>query len=114
MVRINFDFNPAEIEATEKAKATAGEAAFRLAMERHGLIPPEQLIADGEIHKCDVASGVRGNGRGSYKLYLDGPPAGGFPRRPGRLYWQHWNAAMPVAGDDSTAHAPVGEVGHGL
>ena len=111
MVRINFDFNPAEIEATEKAKATAGEAAFRLAMERHGLIPPEQLIADGEPHECDVASRVRGNGRGKYLLHLDGLPAGGFSRRPGRLYWQRWKAAMPAA-DDSAAPRPVGEVGH--
>jgi hypothetical protein len=94
MVRINFDYNPAEIEATEKANALAGEAAFRLAMKRRSLSPPEQIIADGKIHKCDVADLPNGNGRGSHLLHLDRLPAGGFANWRDDLRWQKWNAMM--------------------
>ncbi len=58
------------------------------------LRPPEQIIADGKIHKCDVADLPNGNGRGSYLLHLDRLPAGGFANWRADLLWQKWNAMM--------------------
>src|SRR5258708_9020566 len=53
------------------------------AMQRRGLVPPKQIIADGEIHRCDAKSrngrGRAGRGDGSYLLHPDGViPAGGL------------------------------------
>jgi putative DNA primase/helicase len=53
------------------------EAEFRAALRAHGLVPPEQIIADGQLHRCDV-DGKNGRGDGAYVLHLDGVPAGGF------------------------------------
>ena len=62
---------------------------FRAALVARDIIPPEPLIADGEIHRCDVA-GKHGKDDASYVLHLDGFPAGGLENwRDGRG-WQSW------------------------
>lgn len=49
---------------------------FRAALAAHDIVPPESIIADGSIHRCDAA-GKNGKGDAAYLLHLDGIPAGG-------------------------------------
>jgi putative DNA primase/helicase len=64
---------------------------FRDAMIARGIVPPDDLIADGRIHRCDV-EGKRGKGDASYLLHPDGIPAGGFQNWRDGLGWQDWSA----------------------
>jgi putative DNA primase/helicase len=66
---------------------------FRDAMARRGIIPPDDLLADGVIHRCD-AEGRGGKGDAAYLLHLDGIPAGGFENWRDGLGWQNWRADM--------------------
>ncbi len=68
--------------------------AFRAALAARGLVPPDELIADGRIHRCDVAAGKRGNGDGAYLLHTDGVPAGGYQNHRDGLGWQNWRAPL--------------------
>ncbi|WP_306546506.1 toprim domain-containing protein [Malikia spinosa] len=52
-------------------------AAFSDAIRAAGLTPPEQIDADGAIHRFS-SSGKRGDESGWYVLHLDGVPAGSF------------------------------------
>jgi len=53
-------------------------AQFDAALRAHNLVPPKDVIADGEFHRCDVRS-RNGKGDGSYVVFADGTiPAGGF------------------------------------
>lgn len=52
-------------------------AAFRDALRARDIVPPADLIADGELHRCDSA-GKNRRGDAAYLLHLDGIPAGGF------------------------------------
>ncbi len=52
-------------------------AAFSDAIRAAGLTPPEQIEADGAIHRFS-SSGKRGDESGWYVLHLDGVPAGSF------------------------------------
>jgi phage/plasmid primase-like uncharacterized protein len=49
---------------------------FRAALAARGIVPPECIIADGSIHRCDAA-GKNGKGDAVCLLQLDGIPAGG-------------------------------------
>ena len=49
---------------------------FRAALAARDIVPPERIIADGSIHRCDAA-GKNGKGDAAYLLHLDGIPAGG-------------------------------------
>src|ERR1700731_2074589 len=40
-------------------------AAFRQAMQGRGLVPPPEIIAGGDIHRCDT-TGKNGDGDGAY------------------------------------------------
>lgn len=62
---------------------------FRAALVARNIIPPEPLIADGQIHRCNVAS-KRGKGDASYVLHLDGFPAGGLENWRDGCGWQLW------------------------
>jgi phage/plasmid primase-like uncharacterized protein len=67
------------------------EKQFRAALATRGLVPPPGgLVADGRIHRCDVAAkGRAGRGDGAYALYVNGPiPAGWF---------QNWCDGLGVA-----------------
>ena len=64
---------------------------FRDALIRRGIVPPDEIIADGQIHRCDVEV-KRGKCDASYLLHLDGIPSGGFLSwRDGRG-WENWRA----------------------
>lgn len=52
-------------------------AAFADAIRAAGLTPPEQIEADGAIHRFS-SSGKRGDDSGWYALRLDGTPTGSF------------------------------------
>lgn len=70
---------------------------FRAALVARDIIPPEQIIADGEFHRCDVA-GKHGKDDASYVLHLDGLPAGGFENWRDGHGWQPWrlNIGRPL------------------
>lgn len=72
------------------------EEQFRQAMSDSGLIPPEVLIADGNIHRCDV-EGRNGTGDGAYQLHLDGCPNGGYQNWKDGEGWQKWKTPLKVA-----------------
>ncbi len=50
---------------------------FRTALAARNIIPPEHILADGLIHRCDAA-GKGGKDDAAYLLHMDGIPAGGF------------------------------------
>jgi putative DNA primase/helicase len=66
--------------------------AFRSAMRTAGLIPPDKVVADGQIHRCDV-EGRNGSGDGAYVLHLDGFSAGGFQNWQNGGGWQNWSGS---------------------
>lgn len=45
-------------------------AEFKAAMVDAGLVPPANILADGKIHRCDVA-GKKGKRGGAYQLFPD-------------------------------------------
>ncbi len=62
---------------------------FRAALAARDIIPPEPIVADGCLHRCNAA-GRHGRGDAAYLLHLDGLPAGGFENwRDGRG-WETW------------------------
>jgi len=62
---------------------------FRAALAARDIVPPESIIADGSIHRCDAA-GSNGRGDAAYVLHLDGIPAGGL---------ENWRDAARNASD---------------
>lgn len=66
------------------------------ARDRGLLLDPADVIADGEIHRCDVeAPGSSGRNDGAYKLHLDERPAGWFTNHRDGLPGQTWKADLP-------------------
>jgi uncharacterized protein (DUF927 family)/phage/plasmid primase-like uncharacterized protein len=64
---------------------------FRSALISRGIVPPDEIIADGRIHRCD-AEGKGGKGDAAYLLHTDGIPAGGFENWRDGQGWQKWRA----------------------
>lgn len=64
---------------------------FRTALAGRQILPPQEIVADGKIHRCD-AEGKGGRGDAAYLLHLDGVPAGGFENHRDGLGWQNWRA----------------------
>ena len=64
-------------------------SCFKEALQSREIIPPLNVIADGRIHRCN-AVGKNGRGDASYKLHLDGVPAGGFENHRDGLGWENW------------------------
>jgi putative DNA primase/helicase len=65
---------------------------FKIAMRKQGLVPPDNLIADGRIHRCAVDGKSHGNKSGAYLLHLTGSvPAGGFINWTDGRAWQNWH-----------------------
>ena len=63
---------------------------FRDAIRGAGLIPPDAIEADGELHRF-ASNGQRGDDAGWYALHDDGIPAGSFGDWPAhRLLMQLW------------------------
>jgi putative DNA primase/helicase len=74
-------------------------------MAARGIVPPDELLTDGKIHRCDV-EGKNGKGDASYLLHLDGIPAGGFENFRDGLGWQNWRA------DTDRAWTPAEDAAH--
>ena len=62
---------------------------FRVALAARDIVAPENIIADGRIHRCDAA-GKNGKGDAAYLLYLDGLPAGGLENWRDGKGWEAW------------------------
>lgn len=62
---------------------------FRTALIARDIVPPDPIIADGRLHRCNAA-GARGRGDAAYLLHLDGLPAGGMENWRDGLGWQAW------------------------
>ena len=67
------------------------EVQFRAALAHRDIVPPDELIADGKLHRCD-AVGRGGKGDAAYVLHLDGVSAGGFQNWRDGIGWQDWRA----------------------
>ncbi len=78
---------------------------FRTALAARNIIPPEHILADGLIHRCDAA-GKGGKDDAAYLLHMDGIPAGGFENHRDGLGWQNWRA------DTGYALSPAEEAAH--
>jgi phage/plasmid primase-like uncharacterized protein len=80
--------------AAEHSVITASEAnvieQFRDALAGRDIVPPQRLIADSKIHRCD-AVGRGGKSDAAYVLHLDGIPAGGFINWRDGLGWENWH-----------------------
>jgi len=63
--------------------------AFRAAIAER-CPPPDEIIADGELHRFHVVDGKPGNRDGAYLLHLDGIAAGGFQNWEDGLGWEDW------------------------
>jgi phage/plasmid primase-like uncharacterized protein len=70
-----------------------------------GIVPPDHLIADGRIHRCD-AEGKNGKHDAAYLLHLDGVPAGGFQNHRDGLGWFNWRAPLrrSLTASEQSAH----------
>lgn len=62
---------------------------FRAALIARDIVPPDPIIADGRLHRCNAA-GAHGRGDAAYLLHLDGLPAGGMENWRDGLGWQPW------------------------
>ena len=62
---------------------------FRVALVARDIVPPERIIADGAIHRCDAA-GKNGKSDAAYLLHLDGIPAGGLENWRDGKGWESW------------------------
>ncbi len=72
---------------TGRVRDTAVLEQFRAAMLARNIIPPEPILADGRLHRCDAA-GPRGRGDAAYLLHLDGIPTGGLENWRDGLGWE--------------------------
>ena len=62
---------------------------FRAALVARTIIPPDPIMADGRLHRCD-ASGRHGRGDAAYLLHLDGVPTGGLENWRDGQGWETW------------------------
>jgi len=56
---------------------TEAERAFRAAAAELGVDLPDEIVADGKLHRCEV-DGEHGKQNGAYLFHPDGVPAGWF------------------------------------
>ncbi|GLH67311.1 DUF3987 domain-containing protein [Geothrix edaphica] len=78
---------------------------FKEALHARGLVPPVEIQADGEIHRCH-AEGRGGENDGAYLLHLDGIPAGGFENWRDGEGWENWRADIgrTLTPEEEAAH----------
>jgi len=82
-------FTPAAPPGVTTIPASEVLDRFRAALIARDIVPPETIIADGRLHRCNAA-GARGRGDAAYLLHLDGLPAGGMENWRDGLGWQAW------------------------
>ncbi|GHT81370.1 hypothetical protein AGMMS49960_17690 [Betaproteobacteria bacterium] len=78
---------------------------FRSALVARDIVPPDDLLADGKLHRCDTV-GKPGKQDAAYLLHLDGIPAGGFENHRDGRGWENWRA------DVGRALTPAEEAAH--
>ncbi len=78
---------------------------FRAALEARAILPPDPILGDGQLHRCD-ADGKHGRGDAAYILHLDGIPAGGFQNHRDGIGWENWRADVgrTLTPDEERAH----------
>lgn len=64
---------------------------FAEAMRARGIIPPDCIVGDGRIHRCD-AEGKNGRDDASYVFHDDELPAGAFCNWRDGVGWESWRA----------------------
>jgi putative DNA primase/helicase len=69
--------------------------AFRAALRSRAIVPPDEVIADGRLHRSNAA-GKNGSGDAAFVLHLDGIPAGGFENWRDGKGWQTWRFGRGV------------------
>jgi len=62
---------------------------FRAALAARDIVAPDNIVADGSLHRCDAA-GKNGKGDAAYLLQLDGIPAGGMENWRDGKGWESW------------------------
>ena len=62
----------------KQSNITEVQFAFREAILDAGIVPPDGISADGEIHRWHVSGDGAGSKNGWYVLHADGIPAGAF------------------------------------
>jgi len=82
-------FTPAAPPGVATILASEVLARFRAALIARDIVPPDPIIADGQLHRCNAA-GAHGRGDAAYLLHLDGLPAGGMENWRDGLGWQAW------------------------
>ncbi len=87
---------PSQPHPLSGGSAAAILAEFRAALVARDIVPPDPIVADGLLHRCNAA-GPRGRGDAAYLLHLDGFPTGGFENwRDGRG-WEAWRPSSGQA-----------------
>ena len=82
-------FTPAAPPGVTTIPASEVLDRFRAALIARDIVPPDLIIADGQLHRCNAA-GAHGRGDAAYLLHLDGLPAGGMENWRDGLGWQTW------------------------
>ena len=74
---------------------------FEDALRARGIIPPQRVVTDGKLHRCNV-EGRGGKGDAAYVLHSDGIPAGGFQNWRDGLGWEDWrtDVGRPLTADE--------------
>lgn len=90
----------AQLVAPQRHAQLSPVEAFAEAIRRKGLIPPDTIIADGELHRF-ASNGKRGDDAGWYVLHVNGVPAGQFG------CWRAGISRTWSAGSTRSAPAPV-------
>jgi putative DNA primase/helicase len=78
---------------------------FSAALLRRGIVPADEILADGQLHRCNT-EGRNDKGDGAYLLHLDGIPAGGFENWRDGKGWENWR------GDIGRKLTPAEEASH--
>lgn len=82
-------FMPAATPGVTTIPAAEVLDRFRAALIARDIVPPDPIIADGRLHRCNAA-GPHGRGDAAYLLHLDGVPAGGKENWRDGVGWQTW------------------------
>jgi phage/plasmid primase-like uncharacterized protein len=85
---------PVWCETTSRRREVSPDealAAFRQFAAGLGVSLPPEVVADGQLHRCDTL-GRNGEGDATYLLHLDGLPAGGAQNWQSADGWVDWHA----------------------
>lgn len=88
------------------AESLKTENEFRDFLTKSELIPPNKIISDGKIHRCDVDCGPHGKGDGAYMLIVHGPEfaVGGCMNWRDGEGWRQWKSGRYKDLDEQERH----------